>query len=78
MTPRGFDRLHAMIAVSHPLRLLVVAFAGWLNQLQREVIDYLKAENRVLREQLGSRRLRFTNDQCIRLAANAGQGGHRP
>jgi hypothetical protein len=37
--------------------------AGWINQQQRDVIDYLQEENRVLREQLGSRRLRFTNDQ---------------
>ena len=60
-----------MIPVSHALRFLLVAFAGWTNQLQREVIDYLKAENRVLREQLGSRRLRFTDDQRIRLATKA-------
>src|SRR5215471_11856849 len=72
MTPRGrFDRLHAMIPVSHPLWFLLVALAGWINQQQREVIEYLQAENRVLREQLGSRRLRFTDDQRIRLAAKA-------
>jgi hypothetical protein len=35
------------------------------------VIDYLRTENRVLREQLGPRRLRFTDDQRIRLAAKA-------
>jgi transposase InsO family protein len=35
------------------------------------VIDYLHTENRVLREQLGPRRLRFTDDQRIRLAAKA-------
>ncbi len=60
-----------MIPVSHPLRFRVVAVAGWTNQLQRQVIDYLKAENRVLRGQLGSRRLRFTDDQRIRLATKA-------
>ena len=59
-----------MVPVSHPLRFLLVALAGWIKQ-QREVIDYLQAENRVLREQLGSRRLRFTDDQRIRLAAKA-------
>src|SRR6202008_1817933 len=42
-----------------------------VNQQQREIIDYLQTENRVLREQLGSRRLRFTDDQRIRLAAKA-------
>ena len=58
-----------MAPVSHPFRFLLVALAGWVNQQQREVIDYLQAENRVLREQLGARRLRFTDDQRIQLAA---------
>src|SRR5437763_15939856 len=54
-----------------PLQFLLVALAGWVNQQQRDVIDYLQAENRVLREQLGPRRLRFTDDQRVRLAAKA-------
>jgi hypothetical protein len=41
------------------------------------VIAYLQAENRVLREQLGPRRLRFTDDQRIRLAAKAKLLGRR-
>ena len=60
-----------MPPLSHPLRSLVVALAGWINQQQREVIDYLQTENRVLREQLGTSRLRFTDDQRVRLAAKA-------
>ena len=60
-----------MVPLWHPLRFLLVALAGWINQRQRDVIDYLQEENRVLREQLGPRRLRFTNDQRIRLAAKA-------
>ena len=66
-----------MIPDLHPLRFLLVALAGWINQQQRDVIDYLQAENRVLREQLGSRRLRFTDDQRIRLAAKAKRVGRR-
>ena len=62
-----------MSSLSHPLRFLVVALAGWINQQQREVIEYLQMENPVLREQLGPRRLRFTADQRIRLAARAKQ-----
>ena len=65
-----------MVPVSHPLRFLLVALAGWIKQ-QREVIDYLQTENRVLREQLGPRRLRFTDDQRIRLAAKAKSLGRR-
>jgi len=52
-----------MVPISHPLRFLFVALAGWINEQQLEVIDYLQAENRVLREQLGPRRRRFTDDQ---------------
>jgi hypothetical protein len=44
---------------------------GGLNQRQLQVIDYLKEENRVLREQLGERRLPLTDDQRRRLAAKA-------
>ena len=55
----------------YPLQFLVVAVAGWINQQQRDVIDYLQEENRVLREQLGPRRLRFTDSQRRRLAAKA-------
>jgi len=42
-----------------PFRLLLMAVSGWMNQQQLELIDYLREENRVLREQLGQRRLRF-------------------
>jgi putative transposase len=42
-----------------------------MNHQQLQLIDYLREENRVLREQLGQRRLRFNDDQCRRLAAKA-------
>jgi hypothetical protein len=29
-----------------PLRFLVVFFAGWVNRQQRDVIEYLREENR--------------------------------
>ena len=51
-----------------PLRLLVLMLAGWLNREQQAVIDYLKEENAVLREQVGGRRLRSTDNQRRRLA----------
>ncbi len=53
------------------LQFVLMTFAGWLNRKQQDAIEYLKEENRVLREQLGSCRLRFSNDQCRRLAAKA-------
>jgi len=66
-----------MPSLSHPLQFVLVALAGWMNQQQRDVIDYLQEENRVLREQLGSRRLRFTDDQRRRLAGKARTLGRR-
>ena len=69
--------LDAMPSLSHPLQFVLVALAGWMNQQQRDVIDYLQEENRVLREQLGPRRLRFTDDQRRRLAAKARTLGRR-
>jgi putative transposase len=66
-----------MPPVSHPLRFLLVALAGWIHQQQRDVIDYLQTESGVLREQLGTHRVRFTDDQRIRLAAKAKTLGRR-
>ena len=52
-----------MAHVVQPFHLLVIALAGWLNRRQQVVIDYLIEENRVLKEQLEGRRLRFTDEQ---------------
>ena len=56
-----------MTHVIQPFHLLVIALAGWLNRHQQAVIDYLIEENRVLKEQLEGKRLRFTDEQRIRL-----------
>src|SRR5262252_9314723 len=48
-----------------------------MNQQQQFAIDYLREENRVLREQLGDRRLRLNDDQRRRLAAKAKRLGRR-
>ena len=40
-----------------PFRFVLIAVAGWINQRQLQMIDYLREENRVLREQLGGRRV---------------------
>jgi len=36
-----------------PFRFVLIAVSGWMNQQQLELINYLREENRVLREQLG-------------------------
>ena len=62
-----------MPAFLTPLSFIITSIAGWLNQHQQHAIDYLIEENRVLREQIGDRRLRFTDDQRRRLAVRATQ-----
>ena len=54
-----------------PFSSLVVCVAGWINRREQQVIEYLIEENRVLREQIGKRRMRFSDNQRCRLAARA-------
>src|SRR3954452_10105899 len=60
-----------MPTVLDPFRFVLIAVAGWMNQRQLQMIEYLREENRVLREQLGERRLRLTDEQRRRSAAKA-------
>ena len=60
-----------------PFRLLLISMAGWMNQQQKDVINYLQEENRVLREQLGSQRLHLNDDQRRRLSVKAKKLGRR-
>jgi transposase InsO family protein len=53
------------------LRIVLSVLIGWLDRREREAVAYLIAENRLLRHQLGSRRLRLTDDDRRRLAARA-------
>ena len=59
------------------IQFLMLIFARWVNCSQLDVIAYLKEENRVLREQLGGKRLLFTDAQRRRLAAKAKLVGRR-
>ena len=65
------NRLTYMPRVLDPFRFVLIAVGGWMNRHQLQIIDYLREENRVLREQLGGRRVRFNDDQRRRLAAKA-------
>jgi hypothetical protein len=56
--------------------VLVVSTAGWLNREQNKALEYLRAENAVLKERLkNKRRWRFTDDQRRRLAVKAKELG---
>ena len=54
-----------------PLQFLILTVSGWVNRNQQDVIEYLREENRILREHVGDRRLRFTDVQRRRLATKA-------
>jgi putative transposase len=66
-----------MATVLHPWQFLVTAMAGWITRQQDAVIDYLREENRVLKQQLGRRRLRLTDAQRRRLAVRGKAIGRR-
>ena len=57
-----------MKSVLHPWQLLLLILAGWINHREQEVIEYLRAENRVLREKLGKKRILLNDDQRRLLA----------
>ena len=57
-----------MTPVLKPWQFMLLTLAGWINRSQQEAIEYLRAENQVLAEQLKGKRLRLTDEQRRRLA----------
>jgi hypothetical protein len=55
-----------------PMQFLLVALAGWMNQQQRDVTEYLQAENRVLRANSSDR------DVCGSPTRSAGDWRRKP
>ncbi len=53
---------------STPLHFLILLVASWLRRHQAEALEYVQAENRVLRARLGPKRLRFTDPERRLLA----------
>jgi hypothetical protein len=66
-----------MAASASLLQFLLLMLAGWLQRQQAAVIEYLKAENRMLRERLGGRRIIFTDAERRQLAEKASWWGAR-
>jgi len=58
-------------------QFVLITLVGWMNERQQQIIEYLREENRVLREQLGGRRLWFNDVQRRRLAVKAKALGRR-
>ena len=57
-----------MSFILQPWQLLFVILAGWVNEQQQQVIDYLRTENQVLKEKLGKNRILLSDEQRRRLA----------
>ena len=53
---------------AQPMGILLMMLAGWLNRHQQDVIEYLKEENKILREKLGTKRILLNDHQRMRLA----------
>jgi transposase InsO family protein len=54
-----------------PSQFLLMTLAGWVNRSRQDVIEYPQEESRVLRENLGGKRLHFTDSQRRRAALKA-------
>ena len=59
------------------LQWLFLVLTSWLERRERDTLAYLIAENRLLRGQLGTRRVRLTDADRRRLAVRAVRVGRR-
>jgi hypothetical protein len=57
-----------MSFILRPPELFLMILAGWVNREQQRVIEYLRTENQILREQLGKNRILLNDDQRRQLA----------
>ena len=69
--------IRLVVSILDPFRFVLISIAGWMNQQQQQASEYLREENKALREQLGGRRHRFTDEQRRRLAVKAKELGNR-
>ena len=53
---------------TRPWTMLLMMLAGWLNRHHQDVIEYLKEENKILREKIGTKRIILNDNQRMRLA----------
>jgi hypothetical protein len=79
LTPPVLACFHANAAeyvgdatASTPLHFLTLLVASWLRRRQAEALEYLQAENRVLRARLGPKRMRFSGPERRLLARYVG------
>ena len=63
--------------VLQPWQLYLVFLAGWINRQQQIVIEYLRTENKVLKEKLGKKRILLNDDQRRVLAIKGKELGRK-
>ena len=66
-----------MSSVSPLVPFLLMVVSGWVHRRQLVVIEFLQAENRLLKEKLGSKRLRFTDAERALLVRKASAVGRK-
>ena len=59
------------------LSFLLMVVSGWVYRHQLIVIEFLQAENRLLKEKLGGKRIRFTDAERALLARKAKAVGRK-
>src|SRR3954465_1289577 len=57
------------------LSFLLMVAAGWVNRHHLIVIDFLQAENQLLKQRLRGKRIRFSDTERALLARKAKAGG---
>ena len=66
-----------MASVPPLLSFLLMMVAGWIHRHQLIVIEFLQAENRLLKERLRGKRIRFTDAERALLARKAKAVGRK-
>ena len=77
MVERTVEAMRSAPPSLAPLHFLVLVVAAWLRRAQERRIEYLLAENRVLRARLGPKRLRLTDPERRLLAQKGRAVGRR-
>jgi hypothetical protein len=60
------------------LTLLLAVVSGWVHRCQLLVIEFLQAENRMLKDRLRGKRIRFTDPERALLARKAKRSVGKP
>ncbi len=66
-----------MSSVPPLLSFLLIVVSGWVHRHQLTFIEFLQAENRLLKSKLGGKRIRFTDAERALLARKAKAVGRK-